>query len=188
MINEQHKDNRLVSPYGEPKHSEPHAGHAGTSYEGTDATAGMVIWSLGIIGGTLVIIFAITIGVQKFLQDKNPPGELPSPLAPARVIPQGPLLQVHPWEELPDLRAHEDQVLNSYGKDPDGHVHIPINQAMDQVVSRLNIAPGAGPGIATPGGEGRDFAGSINAMPPAYRRPQIPSAQIRGEIRKHAQK
>lgn len=183
MIDERHKDNRLVSPHGEPKHTEPHSGHEGTSFEGTDAAARMVIWSLAIIGGTLVIVFAMTIGIQKLLTDKNPPGQLPSPLAPARVIPPNPLLQVHPWEELPDLRAHEDQVLNSYGKDPDGHVHIPINLAMDAVVSRLNVAPGASEGITTPGGGGRQFAGSINAMPPAYRRPQI-----QGEIRKHAQK
>lgn len=183
MINEQHKHNRLVSPVGEPKHSEPHGGHEGTSYEGTDAAASMVIWSLAIIGGTLVIVFAITIGIQRMLADKNPPGELPSPLAPARVIPEGPLLQVHPWEELPELRAREDETLNSYGKDPDGRVHIPINQAMDAVVSRLNVGPGATEGITTPGGEGREFAGSVNAMPPAYRRPQI-----QGEIRKHVQK
>ncbi len=182
MIDERHKDNRLVSTVGEPKHSEPHAGHEGTSYEGADATASLVIWSLGIIGGMLVIVFFMTIFIQRLLQDKNPPGELPSPLAPARVIPQSPLLQVHPWEELPDLRAHEEQVLNSYGKDPDGHTHIPINQAMDAVVSRLNIAPGATQGITTPGGQGRAFSGSVNAMPPAYRKPQI-----QGEIRKHAQ-
>lgn len=182
-MSRENKSTRIVSNYGEPKHSEPHTGHEGTSFEGTDAPASTVIWSLAIIGGTLVIIFAITIGVQKLLVDENPPGQLPSPLAPARVIPQGPLLQVQPWQELPDLRAHEEQVLNSYSKDADGQVHIPINQAMDAVVSRLNVAPGAGQGITTPGGEGREFAGSINAMPPAYRRPQI-----RGEIRKHAQR
>jgi hypothetical protein len=66
--------------------------------------------------------------------------------------------------------------------DAEGHVHIPIDRAMDTVLSRLNISPDAPPGITTPGGEGRDFAGSVNAMPPAYRKPQI-----QGEIRKHAQ-
>ena len=182
MIHEQHKDTSLVSPHP-PKRTEPHTGHGGTSYEGTDAAASIVIWSLSIIGGTLVIVFALTIGIQKLLEQKNPRGELPSPLAPARIIPQGPLLQVRPWEELPELRAHEDEVLNHYGKDADGHVHIPINVAMDAVVPKLNIAPGAPQGITTPGGEGREFSGSINAMPPAYRRPQI-----QGEIRKSGQK
>ena len=182
-MSDEHKPTRFVSGYGEPKHSEPHAGHGGTSFEGTDAPASMVVGSLAVIGAILVVTFALTLGIQKMLVHENPPGNLPSPLAPPRVVPQAPLLQVHPWEELPDLRAHEDQVLNSFGKDPDGRVHIPVNQAMDTVVSRLNIAPGAGQGITTPGGEGREFAGSINAMPPAYGRPQI-----RGEIRKHAQR
>ena len=175
------KSNELVHSHA-PKHSEPHTGHEGTSFEGTDASAGIVIWSLAIIGGTLIIVFLLVIGVQKYLQDKNPPGQRPTALGPERVIPPNPQLQVHPWEELPDLRAREDQVLNSYGKDPDGRVHIPINQAMDAVVSRLNIHAGAGQGLTTPGGEGREFAGSVNDMPPPYRRPQI-----QGEIQKHAQ-
>ena len=183
-MSDKHKSTRLVSPYGKPKHTEPHSGHGGTSFEGADAAPSLVIGSLAIIGGTLLITFAVTIGIQKLLQDRNPPGELPSPLAPARVIPRDrPLLQVHPWEELPDMRAHEDQILDSYGKDSDGHLRIPINQAMDAVVTRLNVAPGAAQGIVTPGGEGRDFSTSINAMPPAYQRPQIT-----GEIRKNAQR
>ena len=185
MIHEDQDDRFVphIPSATEPKHTEPHAGHGSTTFEGSDAAASIVIWSLSIIGGILVIVFAMTIGIQKLLEVKNPPGDLPSPLAPARVIPQGPLLQVHPWEELPELRAHEDQVLNSYGKDPDGHAHVPINVAMDAVVPRLNIAPNAPQGITTPGGEGREFSGSINSLPPAYRRPQI-----QGEIRKSGQK
>jgi len=181
MTHEEHK--QPTAGHEHPVHSEPHAGHGGTSFEGTDASAGMVIGSLATIGGTLVIVFVLVIGVQKLLERDNPPGSLPSPLAPTRVVPPNPVLQVHPWEELPDVRAHEDQILNSYGKDADGHVHIPITQAMDAVVPRLNIGPGAPQGITTPGGEGREFSGSVNAMPPAYQRPQI-----QGEIRKNAQK
>jgi hypothetical protein len=167
---------------GEPIETEPHVGHGGTSFEAVDASIKMVIYSLVIIAGTLAITFVITIVVQKYLQDTHPPGQLPSPLAPSRIIPPAPQLQVHPWETLPDVRAQEDQVLSSYGKDADGRVHIPINRAMDAVLSRLNVAPNAPPGITTPGGGGRDFSGSVNAMPPAYRAPQI-----QGEIRKRAQ-
>jgi len=182
MIDERQNEHKIVSHGEAPKHVEPHHGHGGTSFEGTDAKAGIVIWSLGLIGGTLVIVFLMTIGIQKLLNARNPVGSLPSPLAPERVVPPSPQLQVHPWEELPEVREHADQILNSYGKDADGRVHIPINQAMDAVVSRLNVQPGAPQGITTPGGEGRDFSGSVNNMPPAYQRPQI-----QGEIRKHAQ-
>jgi hypothetical protein len=175
------KENELVHFHG-PKASEPVTGHEGTSFENLDAKAGLVIWSLAIIGGTLVIVFALTIGIQKMLQDRNPPGALPSPLAPERVLAPAPQLQVHPWEELPEMRAQEEQLLNSYGKYKDGRFHIPINVAMNTVLPQLKIAPNAPQGITTPGGEGRDFSRSVNDMPPAYRRPEI-----RGEIRKHAQ-
>jgi hypothetical protein len=175
------KENELVHFHG-PKATAPVQGHEGTSFERLDAKAGLVIWSLAIIGGTLVIVFALTIGIQKYLQDRNPPGALPSPLTPARVLAPAPQLQVHPWEELPEMRAHEDEVLNSYGKDKNGRFHIPISVAMNTVIPQFKIAPNAPQGLTTPGGEGRDFARSVNDMPPAYQKPQI-----QGEIRKHAQ-
>jgi hypothetical protein len=180
------KKNELVHS-SEPKHSEPVVGHGGTKYEAVDAKAGMVIWSLAIIGGTLVLVFAITILFQRRLEKDNPMGELPSPLAPARVLPPAPQVQVHPWEELPELRAHEDEVLNSSGKDAEGHMHIPIGQAMAAVISRLNIRPDAPPGITTPGGGGREFSRGLKDMPPAYQTSQRPRPQIQGEIQKHAQ-
>jgi hypothetical protein len=177
-----HRGSKDVVPTQHPVHSEAHGGHEGTSYEGVDARPGLVIGSLAIIGGTLVIVFALTVGIQKYIQSRNPPGEEPSPLAPARVVPPAPQLQVQPWEDLPQMRAREDQVLNSSGKDADGHYHIPINDAIGAVVSRLRIEPNAPVGLATPGGEGRQFSRSLSDMPPQYRAPVI-----QGEIHKHAQ-
>lgn len=176
-----HKPNELVSNRG-AAHTEPVVGHGGTSFEGTDAPPGLIVYSLSIIAGTLVIVFFMTIFIQRYLAEQNPPGALPSPLAPARVVPPAPQLQVHPWEELPEMRAHENQVLNESGRDAEGHFHIPIEQAMGAVVSHVTIAPGAPQGITTPGGEGRAFAGSVNSMPAPYQRPQI-----QGEIHKNAQ-
>ena len=166
-----------------PRRTEPVEGHGGTSYENLDAQPSLILWSLGVIVGIVAVVFAMTIGFQKVLQQEHPIGELPSPLAPARVLAPAPQLQVHPWEEMPDMRAHEDEVLNSSGKDANGRMHVPIDQAMDAVVSHLVVQPNAPRGIYTPGGEGRAFGGSLNDMPPAYR--QTP--QIQGEIRKHVQ-
>jgi hypothetical protein len=165
----------------QPHRSEPHAGHGGTKYEGVDASLSLIGWSLATIVGTLIITLIISIIVQKYLYDTTPMGQLPSPLAPSRVVPPSPQLWVHPWEELPDVRADEDRVLNSYGKGPDGHARIPIDRAMAVIVPRLNVRPYAPQGIITPGGEGRDFATSVNAMPAPYRGPQI-----QGEIHKNA--
>jgi hypothetical protein len=168
----------------DPPH--PHAVHAhaatgATRFEENDARASMVIWSLAIIAAMLVGVFALTVGIQKFLYEKNPVGELPSPLAPERILPPNPQIQVHPWEELPQLRAREDRVLNSYGKSADGHSHVPITRAMDAVVPSLKIRPGAPPGITTPGGEGRYAPGTENANRAPYR------IEIKGGVEKSAQ-
>jgi hypothetical protein len=181
QIDEHRKPNELVHSEG-PKHTEPHLGHEGTSYEGGDAKAGLVVGSLAVIGLTLVVVFALTVGIQKYIQARNPVGQLASPLAPERVIPPAPQLQVQPWEDLPELRAQEEKMLNFSGKDPQGRYHIPINDAIGAVVSRLKIEPNAPAGLDTPGGEGRTFAGSLSQQPPKYRRPTI-----QGEIQKHAQ-
>lgn len=173
--------NTMVSSRG-PVVSKPHVGHGGTAYEEVDAKAGVVITSLAIIGGTLIFVFALTLVIHSLLIKLNPQGSLPSPIAKERVVPPEPQLEVHPWDTLPDLRAHENEVLNGYGKDVQGHTHIPIERAMNAAVSRINVAPGAPQGIRTPGGEGRDFAGSTSSMPEAYKRPSI-----QGEIRKNAQ-
>ncbi len=175
------KPNELVHSEGQ-KHSEPVLGHAGTNYEQVDAKAGLVVSSLALIGLTLVVVFIMTVGIQKYIQKRNPEGQLPSPLSPARIVPPAPQLQVQPWEDLPAMRAHENEVLNSSGKDVEGHFHIPITDAMGVVVSRLKVEPNAPTGLTTPGGGGRPFAGSLADMPPQYRTPAI-----QGEIQKHAQ-
>jgi hypothetical protein len=178
---ENRKVNELVHS-GSPKHTEPHVGHEGTAYEGTDASVGMVLGSLGVIAGTLGIVGGLTLAIQKYAQDHHPLGQLPSPLAPERVVPPAPQIQVHPWEDLPQMRAQEEKILNMSGKDEQGHYHIPINNAMEAVVPRLKIEPDAPVGLTTPGGEGRRFAGSVQDLPPQYSRPSI-----QGEIRKNAQ-
>jgi len=182
-MSHEHKASHLGPDPYEPHSTSLHAGHGGTSFEGGDARPSIVIWSLAIIAGMLVVVFLITIPIQKYLYDTNPQGQLPSPLAPDRVVPPSPLLEVHPWETLPALRAHEDQVLTGYTRDADGHVHIPIDRAMDAVVPRLKIGPNAEVGTTTPGGAGREFSGSVKTLPTPSRGPKI-----QGEIRKHAQK
>jgi hypothetical protein len=146
-----------------------HPGHGATTFEASDAHAGIVIWSLIIIAGTLVFVFGISIGIQRFLYNANPVGDLPSPLAPERVIPPSPQLEVHPWDELPDLRNRENEILKGSGREVAGRLHVPIERAMDAVVPSLHVRPNAPHGTTTPGGEGREFGGSQNANRTPYR-------------------
>jgi hypothetical protein len=170
-----------LPPGSEHQHSSSAHVTGATRFEANDARASMVIWSLAIIAGMLVGVFALTVGIQKFLYEENPVGELPSPLAPARILPPNPQIEVHPWEYLPDLRAHEDQILDSYGKDANGHLRIPISRAMGAVIPSLKILPGAPPGLTTPGGEGRYSTGVENANRAPYR------IEIKGGPQKNAQ-
>lgn len=176
---------RFIQHHG-PVESHPHTGaHSDTSFEGSDASVKMVLGSLGIIALTLVITAIITLPIENILKEANPTGNLPSPIAPARVLAPTPRLQVHPWNTFPELRAHEDSVLFSTGTDAGGHTRIPIAQAIDTVASQLKIRPASPEGLTVPGGQGRDFAGSVNRMPASYLTP-IPQqpAMIQGEIRK----
>jgi hypothetical protein len=161
--------------------SQPIAGHGGTSYEGLDVHPSVVVMSLVIIAGLAVGAFVLMVGVQKYMEKTHPPGELASPLSPDRVLPPAPQVQVHPWEDLPEMRATEAEQLNTTGRDKAGRMHIPIASAMTEVLSRLKIDPNAPRGLTTPGGQGLDYSRSVTEIPGASR------PQIQGEIRKNAQ-
>jgi hypothetical protein len=161
--------------------SEPIVGHGGTSYEGLDVHPSVVVWSLGIIAALALSAFALMVGVQKYMEKTHPPGELASPLAPDRVLPPAPQLQIHPWEEYPDMRADQQKELETTGRDKAGRMHIPIESAMTEVLSRLKIDPNAPHGLTTPGGQGLQYSRSVTEIPGASR------PQIQGEVRKNAQ-
>jgi hypothetical protein len=155
-----------------------------TSYEGTDAPARVVLISLGIVAALAAICFALMFGYDKYLESQHPRGELPSPLAAERIVPPAPQVERLPWLDLPEMHAHEQEVLNSSGKDKAGLMHVPIENAIDTVASSINTKPGEPQGITVPGGQGRAFSRSLADMPPAYQHSQ---SVIQGEIEKHAQ-
>jgi hypothetical protein len=161
--------------------SDPIIGHGGTNYEGHDVKPGIVVWSLIIIAGLVAAGFILMLGVQKYLEANHPVGASLSALAPDRVVPTAPQLQVHPWEDLPEMRAAENKALMTAGRDQAGHMHIPIEQAMTEVLSRLKVEPNAPKGLSIPGGQGREYSHSLSGTL-GNERPQI-----EGEIRKNAQ-
>jgi hypothetical protein len=161
--------------------SEPVMGHDGTAYEGRDAKAPIIVWSLFIVAGLAVAGFVLMLGVQKYFEANHPIGESPSALAPGRVIPPAPQVQVHPWQDLPEMRAAELKGLAETGKDKYGRMHIPIEDAMTAVVTRLKIDPNAPHGLTTPGGQGLEYSHGLNETQ-GNERPKI-----EGEIRKNAQ-
>lgn len=117
-----------------PSESVSHAEQIG--YEPTDANVRNSIWTgIGIAVMTLLILIAVVL-TTKWFQATTDQGRLPSPLAPARIFPPAPKVEVQPWTDFPKLRAHEEQVLNSYGVTR-GEIHIPVDRAVDLIVPRL---------------------------------------------------
>jgi hypothetical protein len=171
-------------------HSEPSStpihGHDGIAYEANDVKAPVVIWALIIIGGLALSGFALMLGVQKYFEVNHPIGASESALAPDRIIPSAPQVQVHPWQDLPEMRANEIKTLDATGKDQFGRMHIPIDTAINDVVSRLKVDPNAPKGLTTPGGQGRQYSHALTEIQ-GNERPQTPTPAIQGEIRKNAQ-
>jgi hypothetical protein len=62
----------------------------------------------------------------------------PLAVSQANRLPPEPRLQIHPRQDLLDLRAGEDAVLNTYGwiDKPTGVARIPIEEAMKLTVQR----------------------------------------------------
>jgi len=121
---------------------EPETGHHRTgpspvhAHEKSDAG----VHSAGILGGAFVIllVFGLVTGYLAFRFFNSPEtvGPPASPLSPARVIPNGPRLQVNAHEDLLDYLQHQQQTLETYGwvDQKAGVVRVPIEQAMDMVL------------------------------------------------------
>ncbi len=166
----------------EPHPSEPVFGHDGIAYEARDAKVNIIVWSLLIIAALTALGFVLMLVLQKYFQAEHPVGASISALAPDRIIPPAPQVQIHPWEDLPEMRATENQELNFSGRDKFGRMHIPIAAAMTEALSRLKVAPDAPRGLNNPGGQGIEFSHENGQSVGGGARPQI-----QGEIRKNAQ-
>ena len=143
--------------------------HPDTTFEGSDASVGMVIGSLAVIALTLVITAIVTFPIQNLLKTANPLGNLPSPLAPERIVPPAPRIEVHPWEVLPELRKHEQAVLSSSGNNTLGQAHIPIEPGFGAGGIEAANAAGCGAGPHSAGrprarfcGQSERYAGALS--------------------------
>ena len=98
------------------------------------------MFALGLLGSGVIIFLLIWMLFDFFAGREAQRAVRQYPLAAGRQdrLPPGPRLQTNPREDLRELRAAEDAVLNSYGwldKD-NGIVRIPIDRAMESTVQR----------------------------------------------------
>lgn len=119
-----------------PEHSTNGSGH-----DHTEANLSYVIWGGVGLALSMLIIMALVWGmfnVLKTTEQTDANQQALSPLATPGQLPPEPRLTAKPYEELQNLRSHEDQVLNHYGwqDQKNGIVHIPIDKAMDMVAQQ----------------------------------------------------
>ena len=101
-------------------------------YEATDPPVRTIVYSaFGLAVGTIVVCVMLAWFLRFLIATENP-GQR-NPLAPERSVPPAPRVEVHPWEQIHQLRSREDEVLKGYGwlDKSKGLVHIPIDRAME---------------------------------------------------------
>jgi len=121
-----------------------HSNHPVVGHDHTEANVRIIIETVIGLVISVVIVCLIVWGVYNlFKMQTNKTGTRVSGMAAPPFLPPAPHLEVHPYEELRGLRAHEDDVLNHYRwvDKSKGIVHIPIDKAMDEVVSQLPQRP-----------------------------------------------
>jgi hypothetical protein len=101
------------------------------------------VWAVGKFGIALGILCLISMGLLfglfKYFEAENG-GPLPQKdlAVDARKLPPQPRLQSAPVQDLKEIRAAEDKVLNSYGWIDQAHgiVHVPIDKAIDLLAQK----------------------------------------------------
>ena len=130
-----------VNPHDERKVAEA----LDVRFERADVVPGVIVrWAIG-LGLVSVVAAAVGVWLLVFLRRHEEAGD---PQRPALYFsgetrqPEGVRLQRKPFDDLDTLRAHERQILNSYGwVDPAaGTVRIPIENAMELYIARQSAA------------------------------------------------
>jgi hypothetical protein len=101
---------------------------------------GILFFGAALVVSGVLIAFVVWVLFQYFASREARRVAPEYPLAATQEVrvPPEPRLQTNPREDLQDLRAQEDQILNSYGwvDKQRGIVRIPIGDAMKLVVQR----------------------------------------------------
>jgi hypothetical protein len=110
-------------------------------HETTDVNIrGILIFGAGLIVSTVVISFFVWLLFRYFesRETRRVAPEYPLAATQESRVPPEPRLQTTPREDLEQLRAQEDQMLNSYGwvDKNTGVVRIPIAEAMRLTLQR----------------------------------------------------
>ena len=122
-------------------HAPMPTGNADVHHETSDANVRAIfVFGAGLFAVALAVHVAIWLLFMFFAarEAHSVAPRFPLAISQENRLPPEPRLQIHPRQDLQDLRAGEDAILNTYGwvDKPTGVARIPIDEAMKIVVQR----------------------------------------------------
>lgn len=134
-----------------------------------------VLWTGAVLVGVTVLGFVVAWFVFRGMaasEQRRSPEPLPIPEARERALPPGPRLQATPEEDLEELLAQEEALLERYSlvEEGGGYARIPIERAMELFLEQRGGEPTPQePGAEgmTPGSDDVDPPGTPPGGPPA---------------------
>jgi len=134
-------------------------------YETRDVNVGVLVRWLILLFVIAGISALVTLAFYGLLTGPKIEKQYQFPLAQSRAMPQGPVVQAYPMQDIKDFRAKEDAAVDSYALDKQtGHVHLPLDIARDQIAAK---------GIAAIEGPANPSA-PVTGTPPALNHPGAP--------------
>jgi hypothetical protein len=111
-------------------------GSNGAGHEQSEISVRFIVVSLAVLLIGTFLVALLVVGIFRFFSTTYQTQE--SAKQNQQQIPPEPRIEVEPWQQLLDVHAREDHVLNSYAwvDKNQGIVRIPITQAMDDLAKK----------------------------------------------------
>jgi hypothetical protein len=107
----------------------------GAGHEQSEVSVRLIVVSLGFLAVATFLVFVLVVGIFRYFYDTYSTEEATRLSRP--VIPPEPRIEVAPYEQVQQLRAHEDHILNTYAwvDKQGGVVRVPIDRAIDMLAA-----------------------------------------------------
>jgi hypothetical protein len=115
------------------EHTIPHSPN-GAGHEQREVSVRLIVVSLGFLAVGTFFVFLLVVGIFRYFYDTDKTAESRR----QGVVPPEPRIEVAPYEQIQQLRAHEDHILNSYAwvDKSAGTVRVPISRAIDMLAAK----------------------------------------------------
>ena len=108
----------------------------GAGHEQSEVSVKLIVVSLAFLAVSTFLVLGLVVGIFRYFYASYSTAEATRLSQP--VIPPKPRIEVAPYEELQQLRAKEDHILNSYAwvGQQGGAIRVPIDKAIDLLAAK----------------------------------------------------